>query len=104
MASGVGRLFRWLRDLVSVPELKGYDPEKPVVLRPPIFASGTDLPRQQVVEALARQRALAEQRLRRVVTDEKLLERGRRMACVEVAKELGLHEEVTARVYVLRKR
>ncbi len=60
-------------------------------------------PLAPVVEALSRQRALAEQRLRRP-TEDRQLEQGRRMACIEVAKELGIHDNVTSRTYELRRR
>jgi hypothetical protein len=38
------------------------------------------------------------------VTDDRRLEQGRRMAIIEVAKELGVHDDVTARTYELRNR
>lgn len=91
---GVGKLWRWFRDLLSIPEVQ-HDQKQLVVLPP--------YPLAPVVEALARQRALAEQRLRGKVKDREL-EQGRRMACMEVAKELGIHDDVTERTYELRRR
>jgi hypothetical protein len=69
-----------------------------------IYVEG--VPRRLVAEALARQRALAEQRLRRTapMKNERAFEEGRRCACIEAAKELGLDDEVTERVWELRKR
>ncbi len=70
---------------------------------PEVLFGGEMLPRPLVVEALARQRALAEQRLRRM-SNWRELEQGRRMAIIEVAKELGIHDDVTQRAYELRRR
>lgn len=84
---GVGRLWQWVRDLWEAsnpPMLEAGSVESYQVIPPE-----PDLSRQQVVEALARQRAHAEQRLRRVVTEERKIEQGRRMAVIEVAKESG---------------
>jgi hypothetical protein len=94
---GVGRLFEWWRDLVAV---------HPPPATPPATPEATPYPLAPVVEALARQRALAEQRLRRAALrgEERGLEQGRRMAIIEVSKELGIHDDVTSRTHELRRR
>ncbi len=95
------RLWRWLRG----PRVIEVNPDSPGMVAATVLAglAPESYPRSPVVEALARQRALAEQRLRRP-TEDRQLEQGRRMACIEVAKELGIHDDVTSRTYELRKR
>ncbi len=89
MVSGGGRFRGWLQNMMN-PELEELEPVGPL---PP------------VIEALARQRALAEQRLRvRPEKHDRRLEEGRRMGIIEVAKELGVHDDVTIRTHELRRR
>lgn len=93
--------FPRVSSLFLSPEVEGECPEDPArPLESNVVALG------RVVEAIARQRALAEQRLKRGLRSgtNRDLEVGRRMGCIEIAKELGVHEDVAFRTYELQKR
>lgn len=68
-------------------------------------AAVPDPDESRVIEAVARQRAQAELALSRtVVSAERLPELGRRMACQEIARELGMEDAIWTRALKLASR